>query len=76
MVPGFSKKIGYFQNVFVLIEMKIKILSSALLQRFFDLGIAIKIRQVHTRFIKLPITLLFAKVNFTQDMFSITTHLI
>ena len=44
--------------------MKIKlkplyILTSALLQSLFDLEIAIEIRQVHKRFIILPITLLF-----------------
>ena len=43
-------------------ENKIEInsfLTSALFQSFFDQEIAIEIRQVHNRFIKLPIILLF-----------------
>ena len=65
MVPGFApKNLGYVQNIFFSIEMKIKLKStlfftSALFQSLFDLEIAIEIRQVHKRFIKLPITLLF-----------------
>ena len=44
--------------------MKIKlnqlhILTSALFQSLFDQEIAIEIRQVHKRFIKLPVSLLF-----------------
>jgi len=64
LVPGFSpKKLGYFQNIFFLIEIKIKLKSTlyfdfCFVQRLFDLEI-IEIRQVHKRFIKLPITLLF-----------------
>ena len=34
-------------------------MTSALFQSLFDLETAIEIRQVHKRFIKLPITLLF-----------------
>ena len=44
--------------------MKIKLkltlyFTSALFQSLFDLGIAIEIRQIYKRFIKLPITVLF-----------------
>ena len=60
LAPGFSPKNKYFQNFFS-IEMKIKLKST---EYFFqslllDLEIAIEIRQVHKRFIKLTITLLF-----------------
>ena len=56
-----QKNLG-ISKIFVSIEMKIKlksILTSALFQSLFDLEPAIEIRQVHKRFIKLPITLLF-----------------
>ena len=65
LVPGFSSKnLGYFQIKFFQLKWKknwnqLYIFTSALFQSLFDLEIAIEIRQVHKRFIKLSITLLF-----------------
>ena len=62
MVPGFSpKNLGLLQNIFFMWNdiNQLYILTSALFQSLFDLETFIEIRQVHKRFIKLPIALIF-----------------
>ena len=51
----FSKKNRIFSKYFFFNWFEFYILSPALFQSLFDLGIAIEIRQVHKRSIKLPI---------------------